>query len=485
VGTAVTSIGTKIVNGAAWTAVETWGRQVAMFAVFVVLARHLGPEAFGLAALSLVVPFILAVPVTIGIPEALIREEEIEPIHFDSAFWLLAATGALISAFIWMSAGVIAGAFGQPLLEDLVRWSSVIVIMQALGSVPAAVLKRRLEFRLFALRTIVGTLAGGSLGIAMALAGFGEWSMIWMQVAKVAVETTVLLVGSSWRPRLAFSYASVRGLLGFAGPLIVQTFWTSMNEEIPKLVLGASLGPHAVGIYTVARRPLDLLVQIFLSPLTALTLPTVARLQGQTDKIDRFFDTTVRLAALVGFSAFIGFAAIAPVAVPLIFGQQWAGGVVAVQILMLLGLQRTIDIICSFTILALGHSILILKVNMAYSVIAVILLAAAAQIGVEMTMVALVASNLILLPIFLFYAKRVARIDVLRPLDIFPRLAFAAALMFWAVSGWLGSAPSHVSQEILLVSAMILGAAVYCAALFMLVRPDLLNARDLVLRLRS
>ena len=78
----MTSIGAKIVSGAAWTAVETWGRQAAMFAVFVVLARHLGPEAFGLAALSMVVPVILAVPVTTGIPEALIQHPKIKSLHF-------------------------------------------------------------------------------------------------------------------------------------------------------------------------------------------------------------------------------------------------------------------------------------------------------------------------------------------------------------------------------------------------------------------
>ncbi|WP_287374569.1 hypothetical protein [Mesorhizobium sp.] len=58
--------GRQVVTGAVWAAVETWGRQIAMFGVFVVLARHLGPEAFGIAALAMVVPNILAAPVNEG-----------------------------------------------------------------------------------------------------------------------------------------------------------------------------------------------------------------------------------------------------------------------------------------------------------------------------------------------------------------------------------------------------------------------------------
>jgi O-antigen/teichoic acid export membrane protein len=85
----MTSVGKKVIGGAAWTAAETLGRQVVMFIVFVVLARYLGPEAFGFAALAMVAPAIFIVPVTTGIPDALVQRAEIEPIHLDSAFWLM------------------------------------------------------------------------------------------------------------------------------------------------------------------------------------------------------------------------------------------------------------------------------------------------------------------------------------------------------------------------------------------------------------
>ncbi|WP_287288082.1 hypothetical protein [Mesorhizobium sp.] len=58
--------GRQVVTGAIWAAVDSSGRQIAMLGVFVVLARHLGPEAFGIAALAMVVPNILAAPVNEG-----------------------------------------------------------------------------------------------------------------------------------------------------------------------------------------------------------------------------------------------------------------------------------------------------------------------------------------------------------------------------------------------------------------------------------
>jgi O-antigen/teichoic acid export membrane protein len=476
--------GREIIHGAAWVAIETWGRQLAMFVVFVVLARNLDPEAFGFAALAMVVPTIVAVPVTRGIPEALIQRPDVEPIHFDSAFWLLAVTGSALSGLVWSFAGAIAAAFSQPVLEDLVRWTSVVIVLQALAAVPAAILKRQLHFRLFALRTLTGTVVGGTLGIGTAIAGYGMWSLVWMLVAKTAVETAVILFGSAWRPRLRYSHARCRELFGFAGPLIGQSLWAFVNEEIPKVLVGSFLGPYAVGVYAVARRPLDFLSEAFLGPLTAVTMPTVARVQSEPAKINAFFNASIRVAAIAGFPAFLGFAAIAPVAVPFIFGPQWVSGVVAVQILMLLGLQRTIDSICALTILALGHSGLFFGLNISYTVLAVVLLTAAVHIDLETTMAALLASNLLLLPVFLFLVHHVAHIDVLKPLTILPRLLAAALLMFAAVTAWLVAAPESTPQGFLIAGGIIIGAVVYGAAAIVLLRPDLLDARDMLLRLR-
>ncbi|WP_193178613.1 lipopolysaccharide biosynthesis protein [Oricola nitratireducens] len=474
------SLTRKIVSGAAWSTFETWGRHLTMLAVFVILARHLGPEAIGLATLAMVAPIILAVPVTRGIPEALIQRQEIDPLHLDSAFWFLAAVGAALASLVWAFSGVLADAFGQPEIVGLIRWGSLIVVIQALAAVPAAVLKRNLQFRLFALRTLTGTAVGGTVGIAMAIAGFGMWSIVSMQISKAAVETTVILLGSAWHPRLKFSYAHCRELFPFAAPIVAQSLWSLANNEMPKIILGTFLGPSAVGIYALARRPLDLLVEAFVGPMVTVTMPAVARIQNEPDKIDTFFNAAIRTTGIVGFPAFMGFAAIAPVAIPLVFGEQWVNGVLAVQIIMLVGLQRTIDGICAFTILALGHSRLILRFDVAYTFIAGALMTIAAQFNLEATIAALAAGNFLLLPVFLYYAQRIAGIDVMRPLAVYPRLAIATAAMFAAVSAWLAGAPGGTPQELVLIGGIVIGAVVYVAAAVILLRRDLLDARDLL-----
>lgn len=117
--------------------------------------------------------------------------------------------------------------------------------------------------------------------------------------------------------------------------------------------------------------------------------------------------------------------------------------------------------------------------------LALVLITAGVQISFEWAIAALVASNVLLLPVFLVQVHRIAHVDVLRPLVIFPRLAVASILMSAVVSAWLQGAPASAAPGIVLAGAILIGAAGYAAASFVLVRPDLLNARNFVLRLRA
>ncbi len=480
-----TPTGRKIVSGALWIAIETWGRQAMLFGVFVILARLLGPDAIGLAALALVAPVILAVPVTCGIPDAIIQRSDIDPEHLDSAFWLLAGTGAGLSALVVLLGQPIANVFGQPLVAELMRGSGLIIFIQSLAGVPIAILKRQLNFRVLAMRTLVGTVASGAVGVGLALNGYGVWSLIWMQVAKSVCEVVVLLLGSAWRPRLRFSYDKCKDLLGFAVPIVGFSIWGLVNDEMPKVFIGTILGPSAVGIYTLARRPLDALTSAFLAPLSGIAMPAVSRLLSDRAKIDRFFNNSIRITVLIGFPAFMGLAAIAPDAVPLVFGPHWSEGVLAVQVMMLLGLVRTVDTICGGTMLALGYAKLILTMNVLYTLAAIVALPLAAMFSVEAVIAAIILCNLVFTPLFLYYTHKLVGIDVLRPLAIIPRVAIATGLMMIGVKVWLLATADLLHPTAAAITAIGFGGLIYAMAAVMLIRPDLLAARDMLLKARG
>jgi O-antigen/teichoic acid export membrane protein len=481
----MTSFTRRIVIGAFWSTADTWGRQAANFAVFTLLAWILGPDAYGLMGLALVVPTILMAPVTRGLPEAIVQRLEIDALHLDSAFWLLVGAGLILVAATIALAAPIALMFGEPRLAPLSCWASLMVLFGAIGAVPGAILKRDLHFRLFAVRSLISTLLGGTVGIGMALQGFGVWSLIGLYLTRSIAEALILLLGGTWKPRLRYSYARCQDLFGFARPVVVESFVRLINDETPKVVLGLFLGTYAVGIYTLARRLLDLLCDVLITPLSTLALPAIARMQDEPAKIDRFFEMTIRLTSLVGGPACVGLAMVAPDAVPFLFGQDWAPAVPVVQVMMVIGLQRTLDSICGATILALGHSMLLLQFHLAYAVMTPILVAIGAQFGLVPAIAGLVAGNVVLLPIFLVAVARLAGINLARALAIYPRVLAAAATMALAVTVWREVAAAWLTMPLLISTSVAIGTITYVLATLLVARRDLVATRDTLQVLRA
>jgi O-antigen/teichoic acid export membrane protein len=481
----MTQIGRKIVSGVVWTGVEILGRDGVNLLVFVILATLLGPEAFGLLALAMAVPVILAIPVQEGLPDAIVQRREIEEDDLNSVFWFLMVLGAALTVAVWLSAGTIATVLGAPEIEPVIQWMSLVIVIRAFGAVPGAILNRQLLFKLFAIRTMIGIVVGGVVGIGMALAGYGVWSLVAMSLVRPLLENLFVFTVADWRPKLRFSFARCRSFFPFAAPLALQSFVNIVNDQMPKVILGTFVSPAAGGIYVLALKPLTLLSRVLTGPILRVTMPAVARLDGNPVRIGQFFDTSVRLTLLFAVPAFAGFGAITPIIVPALFAEEWLPTIAAIQILMLLSVVYCVEGVSVRTILAMGHSGLILALHVAYLVVGAILITIGAQFGIRETVWAIVVSNYLLLPVFLYKVRQLVGIDVMQPLRILPAVGLATALMLVAVEATSRLLADQVPPVPLLVACILAGAVTYGLAALVLLRDDLRKARGLLARLRA
>jgi PST family polysaccharide transporter len=109
-----------------------------------------------------------------------------------------------------------------------------------------------MNFRAFAIRTAVAVTLGGSLGLALALRGFGARALVAQQLATTAVGLGLYWVLSGWRPRLRFSPRAARDLLGFSTGTLIGRLGMFVNRRADALLMGLFFGPTAVGLYRLA-----------------------------------------------------------------------------------------------------------------------------------------------------------------------------------------------------------------------------------------
>ncbi len=194
--------------GVFWSAVEVAGTALVSFVVQLVLARLLLPEEYGTVALVIIFVTISQVFAQAGLGEALVQTQELQRRDFSTVFYLNLGVSILLTMVLWLLAPWVGHWYDKPILETVLKALSLTLIVSAIGEAPRRILIRDLDFRSSSLASVPGVLAGGVIGIAMAVGGMGVWSIVAQRLSQVAVTSAMMMLVSPIRPGLEFSWQS-------------------------------------------------------------------------------------------------------------------------------------------------------------------------------------------------------------------------------------------------------------------------------------
>lgn len=348
------SIRDQAIHGAFWSAIQNWGSQAGTLIFFFILARLLSPDAFGLFALANVFLAFMQIFLEQGFSQALIQRQTLEVEHLDTAFWTSLCLGILLTILSFLGANTVADVFDQKELAPIIQGLSPLFLISAFGGVQRSLLERQFAFKAVAARTLIGTLAGGVVGVAMALIGYGVWSLVGQQLTNELVAVLVLWKMSDWRPGLRLSISHFKDLFDFGINILAFNFFNFFDTRSDDFLIGYFLGIVALGFYSIAYKILDAMTQLLVNATTQVALPTFSRLQEDLEQFRKAFYTATRLTSVIAFPAFLGVASLAPELVTALFGEQWLPAVPVMRILSIAGLMRSVSFFQGSVFMAMG-----------------------------------------------------------------------------------------------------------------------------------
>ncbi len=332
----------KTIQGTKWTAIEQVANQVLSFLVFLLLARLVAPEAFGLVALATAFIAFMGPLANQGMDTAIIQQPNLEPEHLDTAFWTNLVGATVLTTIGVASAELLGRLFGDPRLSPVLVALSWTFFLLSSSSVPQALLQRDLNFKALAIRSLAGTCSGAVVGIAMALAGFGVWSLVGKQLASSLMRAVLLWRLTDWRPRRRFSLPHLRQLLGFGVNVVGVQLLISVNRRTDNLVIGYFLGPLALGYYTVAYRLLTLSSQLVAGTVYGAVMPAFSRLQKDRDRLREAFYRVTNVSSVFILPVFLGVWSLSHEVVVGLFGEKWAPSVPVLEVLVFVGILQSL-----------------------------------------------------------------------------------------------------------------------------------------------
>ena len=202
---------------------------------------------------------------------------------------------------------------------------SILIVVEGLGIVQHALMERQLDFKRLALRSNLSVLLGGAAGIPLALAGAGVWALVAQQLV---LETTLLVMMwllNPWRPGLRFSRPHARELIGFSVSVFAANLAGFVNRRADALLMGIFWGPVAVGLYRLADRLVDVVLEVTMRPVGLVSLPVLSRLQDDPEKLREAVAKCLRTTLLIAVPVLLVVLAASDEIVA-VLGTEWEAG---------------------------------------------------------------------------------------------------------------------------------------------------------------
>ena len=411
----------------------------------IILARILSPADFGIIGMTAIFMTLSTSLVDSGFTGALTRKKDAVKADFDTVFYFNLAVSCLLYAVLFFCSPFIARFFKEPILVPVIRILGISLVINAFGIVQKIILVRRIDFRTQAWISLVSSFAAAVAAVVMAFYGFGVWSLVVLQVGKLAVNTILLWSVSKWYPGLCFSRKSFRDMFSFGGRLLITSIISAIWSEMYSFIIGKMYSSSVLGQYSRADKVKNMVTSNVSSVMQKVSYPVLASIQDEGERQINVYRKILKTTVLISFTAVFGVWAVAGPFILTFFGDQWLPAVGYLRIMCFSGLFLPLMMCSANVINADGRSDITLVLEILKTVMGLIPVVFGIIFSVEALLWSMVGVSFILFVVHAAYVSKVIHYSVGRQLaDILPTLCVSIvmalivnAMNMLAIPQWL------------------------------------------------
>ena len=328
----------KAFSGFLWSSAGTLGNGLVNLLVTIVLARMLTPEDFALIALLTVFVTVSNVLVDSGFSQAIIRDDNPSEQDLSSVFMFNMALAICLYVILFAVSPYIAAFYDSLELTTLSRIVFLVIIFNALSLIQNACLKRNLDFAKVEKSSVLGALCAGVLSIIMVFFGGGIWSLVANMVLMPLFRSIFLWTFSKWRPKLIFSFLSIRKYLDFSIFLTIQSLVDIVVTNLNTLFIGKVYSKNDLGYYSQAGKLDSYIVTPLGAVLDKVVYPIFVKLKSNQYKLKEAYRQMMELLLFVTLPVMLFVAVYAENTIIFFFGEQWRESSIYLQLLSIMSL---------------------------------------------------------------------------------------------------------------------------------------------------
>lgn len=341
------SLKMKAASSIKLTSLSTIVTGVLQLIQLIVLGRILGPEIFGIIALIQIVIQFAHMYMDMGITDAIIQKEKISQVELSSLYWFSIVVGFVMFGMLFLVSPLIAAAFQQPQLKELVQVVGVSFVIIPFGLQFQTLAIKNLEFADLSKHEIISTFVGVTVTIILAAYfHFGAWSLVAGHIVMTVFRTVPWLVSGfenpQTRPQYIFSWQAVKESVSFGMYRLGTNTANYFNTKIDQIIIGMMMGPQVLGFYSMAMNLIMQPIQKLNPMITKVSFPVFSKIQNDKARLQRGYLFVIKILMTINAPLFGGFLVLAPFLIPILLGEEWSSIIVIVQILCFYALFRAL-----------------------------------------------------------------------------------------------------------------------------------------------
>lgn len=321
-------------SGLRWTYAAALGSSVMQLVYTSATSRLLSPSAFGLMAIAQLVVRFSVYFAQMGVMQALIQKPDLSRDDVRAGSTASVAFGAIVSGAVWFAAPFAAELFGKPAVGPVLQGVGLTFLLSSVGNTAEALLRRDLRFRVVALTQVAAFFVGYLVvGIGMAVAGYGVWSLVGATLSANVVGSVVryFYCRHAFMPLLR--WANYRDLLQFGSRVSLINFGEFWGVNLDTFTVGRYEIASLVGQYNRAFYLVNLPLTYLTQSMSNVLLPSFSKLQDDRKRIARVYLHAIAMVAALMLPLCAGMAVANDELVGVVLGPGWDASAALVPIL--------------------------------------------------------------------------------------------------------------------------------------------------------
>lgn len=331
----------QFTRGLVWVSTGAVGARLLTLVGSVLLARLLAPQDFGLLNMALIAINALQIVLDLGLAQALIAQREEVEQAASTIFYTICAFSLSLALVLVLSAPSIAGILHQPAVAPILQVLALSIVIGSLATVPVALLQKAQRWRAQALVESLPSLVSTGVMVALALARFGVWSIVYGHIARALTQAVAVWWLMPWRPSGGIRRRFVRQLFRFGRWIVLDRVFSFIFLNADNAYLARWQGAQVLGYYALPYNWITLPVQYIVFQSNRVMFPLLSSLQ-EADEQRAVFLRVSRLLSFLLLPVYLFWVFHAEVFVLGLFGDKWSPSVPVLQWLAVYAIGRAL-----------------------------------------------------------------------------------------------------------------------------------------------